>query len=546
MIYLPSRSLLTISLLTACVVPLAAQIPGIQATQPPSSAQQQEAPDPLGRTTPRGMFLGFNRVVHRGDLATSTQYMQGTERQRRDWQPLARHLGELIDRHFDQVFTTINDSATGALDDGLPPDREKLGPLRMKNGETDIILVRVKDPVLGPLWLISSETLAKVPALYKDIEKSWVERVMPQPLLDHDLFGISLAQWMLLLASLLIPLWSFSILISLVVLLAKIPSTDSTRRNLDTWRERTHWPLLAALTLIAHLIVLRSLGFSLSFRVIDFRLGAMALIAAITLLILRISAICFGRARSSLQQRRRPETESLMLLGQRVFNVVIILGAILLILTVIGVDTTTALTGVGIGGVALALGARRTLENVLGGISLIADKVLAVGDFCCVSNRLGTIEDITLRSIRLRTLEQTLLSIPTGILSQESVENFTSRKKILVQTPLRLRYGARPDQVRTVLEGIRHLLVQNPKVETETARVRLVNFGEQAIELELFAYVLTPDIVEFLGVREEIFLHVADIVESAGTEFASRTELAIVKSATDREVHFPPVTKVAS
>ena len=89
---------------------------------------------------------------------------------------------------------------TGALDDGLPPDRENLGPLRMKNGETDLILVRVNDSVLGPVWLISSETLGKVPALYKDIEKSWVERVMPQPLLDHDLFGISLAQWLLLLA----------------------------------------------------------------------------------------------------------------------------------------------------------------------------------------------------------------------------------------------------------------------------------------------------------------------------------------------------------
>lgn len=539
------RSLLIVFVF-AFVVPLAAQIPGIQGTPSPAPAPQQEVIDPLGRSTPRGTFLGFNRVVHRGDLATSTQYMQGTERQRRNWQPVAGNLGELIDRHFKEAITAISDSATGALDDGLPPDREKLGPLTMKSGDTDIILVRVNDPVAGPVWLISPETVAKVPALYKDIEKTWVERVMPQALLEHSLFGISLAQWLLLLASVLVPLWSFSILISLIVLLIKIPTADSTRRTIETWRERTRWPLISVLTLIAHLIVLRFLGFSVNFRVIDFRLGAVVLIIAMTLLVLRISALCFARARSSIQRRQRPETESLMLLGQRVFNVVVILAAIFLSLTAIGVDTTTALTGVGIGGVALALGARKTLENVLGGVSLITDRVLAVGDFCRISDRLGTIEDITLRSIRLRTLEQTLLSIPTGVLSEATVENFKSRKKILAQTILRLRFGATAEQVRTVLSGIRRLLVENPKVETESARIRLVNFGEQAIELELFAYVLTPDMMEFLAVREEIFLRVADIVESAGAAFASKTELAIVKSPTDLEVQPPSVAKIAS
>lgn len=231
-----------------------------------------------------------------------------------------------------------------------------------------------------------------------------------------------------------------------------------------------------------------------------------------------------------MERKGRSNTESLMLIGERVFNVILVLATILLILTTLGVNTTTALAGVGIGGVAIAFGAQRTVENLLGGISLITDRALAVGDMCRISDRQGTVEDITLRSVRLRTLDQTLLSIPAGIVSQSSVENFATRKKILAQTTLRLRYGTTAEQVRAVLEGVRRLLRENPKVEPQSARIRLTNFGERAIELELFAYVLTHDYLEFLALREEFLLRVADIVESAGTAFASPTELSVQAS----------------
>jgi MscS family membrane protein len=124
-----------------------------------------------------------------------------------------------------------------------------------------------------------------------------------------------------------------------------------------------------------------------------------------------------------------------------------------------------------------------------------------------------------LRSVRLRTLEQTLLVIPAGLLSQSVVENFTTRGKILIQTTLRLRYGTSTDQLRTILDEIAALLSRNPQIETGTSRVRLVDFGLRAIELELFAYVLTSDILKFLSVREELLLQIAGIVEASGSGF---------------------------
>src|SRR5262249_44113923 len=159
----------------------------------------------------------------------------------------------------------------------------------------------------------------------------------------------------------------------------------------------------------------------------------------------------------------------------------------------VGVDTKTALAGLGIGGVAVAFGAQKTVENLLGGIFLLTDDALAVGDTCVISNRLGTVEDITLRSVRLRTLEQTLLSVPAGMLSKANIENLTSRHKILIQTALLLRYDTSTNQLRIILQEIEKELAGNSQVEASTFHIRLMNFGGQAIELELFAYIQTAN-----------------------------------------------------
>jgi len=221
-----------------------------------------------------------------------------------------------------------------------------------------------------------------------------------------------------------------------------------------------------------------------------------------------------------MQRAKQTGKESLMVLGERLIKALIILVAIFVVLTISGVDTQTALAGVGIFGVALAVGAQKTVENFLGGFFLLTDKVIAVGDSCSISNRSGTVEDITLRSVRLRTTEQTLLSIPAGVLSQDTIENFTTRGKILVKTTLRLRYETTTEQLRSILDRTRKLLIGMPEIETETCRIRLVDFGVRSIELELFAYVLTTNYSEFLVVREDLLLQIAEIVEEAGSKFA--------------------------
>ena len=518
----------------ALALSVSAQIPGF-GTAPPPAAEQDQAVDPLGRSTPRGTIIAFTGAAHRDDFVSAARYMQLSGRRRQNAETLGRNLNELMDRYYHRAVSLISDSPDGDLNDGLALDREQVGPLEIGGEEVYVELVRVKDPSAGQIWLISSETLSQVPALHGSIEKTWIERVMPEVLLAHSVFGISMAQLTAWAASLGIPLLGLSLISLVFVALKRTIDDPARRRRFDSWYAGIRWPLILVLTLGIHLATSTLFVSSLRFRITYARSVAVLLVFALTWLIRRLLTLSFAYTRSRMR-REQSATKSLMLLAERLLKALIIVVAVFVCLLIVGVDTTTSLAGLGIAGLALAVGAQKTVENFLGGFFLLSDRALAVGDTCSISKRVGVVEDITLRSVRLRTLEQTLLSIPAGALSQDSIENFSTRRKILVNTTLRLRYGTSSEQLKAILDGIRRLLAESPHFEDGTSRVRLVDFGVRAIELEIFAYALTSDYSEFLSIREQLLLRIAAIVESSGGSFASPERLELIaESARARE-----------
>ena len=515
-------------LLSAFAQLTAAQIAPKGEASPKSEPPGQLAPDPLGRRTPRDALMGFMRAVENND-ASAARYLEGEEGQGPRALALAQDLRGLIDHYLKEPLTDVSDSPDGALGDGLPVNRERVGPLVMRDRKAYITLVRVTDSEAGPIWLISSETLAQVPSwtsymAQNSPAQSWTERGVPKALLSHDFFGVSVAHWSVLVATLLIP---FVLLVlasgTAIRLVRKTQRDPAGLRNLEVWYAGIRWPLITFVTLSIQLLVMliwmRSLGFTLTFRVAYARVALVMEVIALTWLLRSLLTLRLERARRLVLEKDRTGTQSLMLLGERMLRALLVLVALFAILAIVGVDTKTALAGIGIGGIALALGAQKTVENLLGGILLLSDKALAIGDFCSISNRVGVVEDITLRSVRLRTPDRTLVSIPAGVLAQGGIENFTTREKILAQSILRLRYGTSVEQVRRILIDIRNLLAENSNIESATSRIRLVNFGAEAIELEVFAYMLTADYARFLELREELLLRIASIVEAAGSGF---------------------------
>ena len=186
----------------------------------------------------------------------------------------------------------------------------------------------------------------------------------------------------------------------------------------------------------------------------------------------------------------------------------------------LGVPITPMLAGLGVGGLAVALAVRPTLENIVAGFVLFADAPVRVGEFCEFGGKMGTVESIGLRSVRLRGLDRTVIIVPNAEFCQLQIVNFTRRDASLLSTRLQLRYETTPDQLRLVLTQLRELLIKHPMVRPDPARVRFVEYGESSLDLEVFALVETSDFSEFLAIQEDINLRIKDIVEASGSGFA--------------------------
>jgi MscS family membrane protein len=186
----------------------------------------------------------------------------------------------------------------------------------------------------------------------------------------------------------------------------------------------------------------------------------------------------------------------------------------------VGVPVYGIVAGLGVGGLAIALAARPTIENLIGGMNLFADRPVRVGDVCKYGDTIGTVEAIGIRSARIRGADRTLTTIPNGMLATMPIVNLTQRDQFLIQTVIGLRYETTPEQLRYVLVKLRELLLGHPRVNPDPARARFIGLGASSLDIELFAYVMTKDWGEFLGIREDILLRVMEIVGQSGSALA--------------------------
>ncbi|MGB8475866.1 MAG: mechanosensitive ion channel family protein, partial [Candidatus Acidiferrum sp.] len=186
----------------------------------------------------------------------------------------------------------------------------------------------------------------------------------------------------------------------------------------------------------------------------------------------------------------------------------------------LGLPVYGIVAGLGVGGLAIALAAQPTMENLIGGLSLFADKPIRVGDLCRYGSDEGTVEAIGIRSTRIRGRDRTLTTMPNAVLSKMPLVSLSQRDQMLIQSVIGVRYETSPDQLRYLLVRIREALLNHPKIQTDSVRIRFVNFSASSLDIELFAYVKTTNRAEFLAVREELFLRVMDIVNESGTGFA--------------------------
>ncbi len=477
-------------------------------------------PDPLGRNTPSGTLYEFLQAAESGSYSTAAQYLQMPAAKRQtQGEEVAAKLKVVIDRSFSGDLRRISNQPEGTPQEGMPLDKQRVGTLNTGEAEADLILVRVSDPGGGRIWLIAAETLARVSELYDQAAVHQVETHLPHALVRHQFLGLPLWQWLAILLA--VPL--AAALGRLTVQVLSLPWYFWARYRKHAiaaaWNSFVR-PLWLVLAVLIHGILVSYLRIPVLQRHHYQQAAGVVVVIGFNWLLWRLLREAMRSVRQRAVLAGRMGTGSLMILGERMLKAGIVVLALFSILGTLGVNLTTPLAGLGIGGIAVAFAAQKTLENLFGGVSLLGDEVIRVGDVCRFGDRVGTVEDISLRSTRIRTPDRTELSIPNGSLATMNVENFSRRDKILFNPKLGLRYETAPDQLRYVLAEVRRLLYEHPKVETDGARIRFIEFDHSALSLEVFGYVLTRDFGEFLAIREDLLLRIMEIVKAAGTGFA--------------------------
>jgi MscS family membrane protein len=497
--------------------------PGQKSATPSTSAPPS---DTLGRDTPRGTVIGFIREAQEGS-EQAVLYFQPSRRHTTpaEEQELAAQLLAVLNAKFPtSALDTISRDPQPRGDDGQLQTQIRIGGTRGLGEAFPVTLIRV-----DKLWYISrQQTLDQVPEAYDSLRFPRIAAKLPAFLVKDRPLGMPLWQWLavVLLAPIALVLgW-------LLAELARISwglAQQARGRSRDfTVRRHGLGPAALLIGLIVHYNFVYFIGTSLLYRQYYSRVILVLLAFALYWALTRATDWVARSISLQLAQQGRLTERSLVSLSRRVLDVTIFVLIGFSVLAKFGVDVTAGLAGLGIGGLAIGLGAQKTFENLLGGISILTDKALVVGDPCRIGDQQGVVEDIGLRSTKLRTESRTVVSIPNGTVATAVLENFRLRDKILCRQTVRLRYELSPDHLRYVLGEIRDVLMKHAKVEDATARVRVLRFGENAIDVEIYAYILERDYSEFLATQEDLLLQVMDTLERTGGAVAATSQTTMV------------------
>ena len=485
----------------------------------PAAARPEVPKDSLGRSTPRGTVLGFIIAARKGDDELAAQYLN-TRLQGKAAADLAHQLFIVLDRRLPAKLIELSDKPEGTAVNLLKPDQELVGTISSENGNVDIFVEHVAVGNSGSLWLFSSTTLESIPDLYEENNFASVHDVLPEFLVNTRFAGIALFELVAIFVGM--PLFYF-----LTVLLNRLlsPLIGLSRRRLSRRPELPDpefLPIPVRLLLLAAVIHWMTSKVSLPLIARQFwsSTASFIFIAGCVWVLILLNSRGEEFINRRLRSRNITGATSLLRLARRVIDSLAIFAGVTVTLYHFGVNPTAELAGLGVGGIAVALAAQKTMENIIGGVSLIFDRVVRMGDAIKVGDTQGTVVDIGLRSTRIRTFDRTLVSVPNGLIANLTLENFSSRDKFWFHPILALGHGTTSPQMYAVLDRLRSLLEESRQLEPHSVRVRFLRYGPFSLDVEVFGYVLARDWNQFLEIQEGLLLGIMECIESAGVQIA--------------------------
>lgn len=226
---------------------------------------------------------------------------------------------------------------------------------------------------------------------------------------------------------------------------------------------------------------------------------------------------------SVIRNRRFPQqhlSAEMLRLIARLIGILLVFVALGFGAQSMGLPVVSVVAGLGIGGLAIALAVRPTVENLIGGFILYIDKPIRVGDFCTFGEQSGTVEIIGMRSTQIRAIDRTVITVPNAQFADMQLTNWAQCDRMMIETKIGLRYETSADQLRFVLAKIREMIHAHPRIDNETVRLRFAGYGDYSLDIDIRIYAETREWNDYYAIREDVLLRIMDVVENAGSGFA--------------------------
>jgi MscS family membrane protein len=521
--------LLPVSLLPA--TSLSGQTPlGKSKLDTAAASAQDTTEEQVSPASPRASLERWLELTRAGEYDEAATYLDLPDSLRPQGPALARQLKAVLDRHVWFDLQEISPLAAGDTADGLSGRTEQIAEIRGARGDRQPVRLTRSQHDGETRWRFARATVARIPAWYAALGDRWFLEHLPAALLRPGPFDLLLWQWaalpVILVVAAGIGLGISRVLRSVFGRIARRTSTEWD----DALLARLAGPLTVACTLAAAAALLPALGLYAPAAAASYRVLRAGFLLVFFWSLWRLVDVGRQVAAHTPWARAAASSRSLIPLGARVTKAIVLAFAAVAILSLLGYPVASLIAGLGLGGLAFALAAQKTVENLFGAFSIGVDQPFREGDFVKVEDFVGNVEAIGLRSTRFRTLDRTIITIPNGRLADMRVESFAPRDRLRFTAMIGLVYETTASQMREVLSGFERALRNHPKIWPEAITVRFRELGASSLTIEVMAWFQTADWNEFLDIRQDLLLQFMEIVERAGTGFAFPTSTVHVAS----------------
>lgn len=492
--------------------------------------------DAVSPDSPRAALAAFLALTTAGRFDSAARFLVLPAVDVADSTARARRLRAVLDRRVSLDLDAISARAGGDTADGLAPGVDRIARFAIAGGDSATVRMVRRSGAADetPMWRFSASTVAAIDGWYDALEGRWALEYLPAPLLRVGPGGILWWQWIALLALLSVAVGVGTVAGRVV----RLVLGRAAQRTAITWDdailERLGGPVAVAGTLLTLSLALPTLGLAATAEGRLFSIIRIAVFVDLFWALWRLVDVAGDLLLGSPWATGNSSSRSLIPLGARVAKVGVAAIAIVATLSLLGYPVASLIAGLGLGGLAFALAAQKTVENLFGAFSLGVDQPFREGDFVKIEEFVGTVEAIGLRSTRFRTLDRTLISIPNGRLAEMRIESFTARDRLRLATVIGLVYETTATQMRAVLAGFERVLREHPRIWPDAVTVRFREFAASSLDIEVMAWFSTANWGEFQAIRQEVLLVFMAVVEEAGTSIAFPTQtLHLVREGRD-------------